>query len=108
MKKIPFHLKTEGIFVYDISNYKSFQHLEKWVNFITTDNNGFPIVIVGTHSDMDKERMVSKAKANRISEMLKYPFFECSSKNGDDVSEIFDTIIQYLYFQRINNQTEKK
>lgn len=85
-----------GIFVYNITNNKTFLHLTKWLDFITKDNKRLPIVIVGTHLDLEDKREVQEEKARDIAEKLNYPFFECSSKNGDNVEKIFQTIIDYL------------
>jgi small GTP-binding protein len=92
-----------GIFVYDITNYKSFLHLGKWLNFVTKEKNGFPIIMVGTHSDLENKREISEEKAKNTSKMLNYPFFECSSKNGDNIENIFQTIIENLHISRKKN-----
>ncbi|MFX1488119.1 MAG: Rab family GTPase [Promethearchaeota archaeon] len=83
-----------GIFMYDITNYSSIKNLEKWLtlfnNSFSDDKKKVPLLMVGGKLDLHQDRVISRKRAEKISKeynMVKY--FECSSKTGENVDNIF-------------------
>ncbi|KAI8981458.1 P-loop containing nucleoside triphosphate hydrolase protein [Pilobolus umbonatus] len=95
------------ILVYDVNNYLSFQHLERWrEDFLKQSSlpaeeaRNFPILLVGNKIDID-DRVVSRRQARawaeiHSSEKMKIPCFEASAKNGDNVEKAFAQIAKMV------------
>ncbi|KAI9496533.1 ras family-domain-containing protein [Zychaea mexicana] len=91
------------ILVYDVNNFLSFQHLERWrEDFLKQSSlpaeeaQHFPMLIIGNKIDID-DRVVSRRQARawaeqRSSERMKIPCFETSAKDGTNVEEAFTHI----------------
>lgn len=85
------------LFVYDITDYSSLEHLPDWLNIINQSVNNVPILLVGAKSDLDDIRAVSDS--DRLSYMKKYELassIEVSSKAGKNVEECFQMATKIL------------
>lgn len=91
------------LILFDITNKESFLCLDKWIekikNFSFNDHNF--IVIVGTKKDLTAERNVSKNEIEIFVTKNKVEYFEISSKNNDNITMLFDYIIDKLHNQNI-------
>lgn len=88
-----------GIFMYDITNYKSLDHMGDWLNIVYQRFNPevFPIVLVGGKSDLISQRQVFKETGREMARTNKLKFIECSSKTGDNVLQIFQELTEKIY-----------
>jgi len=87
------------ILVYDITDQKSFDSLDQWMDeFLTQaaprDSKEFPFVVLGNKSDLAKtQRKVADAKARQwCKNKNDIPFFETSAKDNINVEQAFLTI----------------
>jgi small GTP-binding protein len=86
-----------GVFMYDTTRYSSLMDLEEWLRVFKQGvryyENPVPIIMIGGKADIINQKIiqyedaVNFAKANNISKV-----FECSSKTGDNVELIFNTL----------------
>lgn len=86
-----------GIFMYDITRYHSLTHIDEWMNVLKkgfkTEKVNIPLVLIGGKADLEEMRSVDfdhaleLGKSHSISHV-----FECSSKTGQNVEDIFNTI----------------
>ncbi|KAG1221730.1 hypothetical protein G6F35_005785 [Rhizopus arrhizus] len=95
------------ILVYDVNNYLSFQHLERWrEDFLKQSSlpleeaKNFPLLIIGNKIDVD-DRVVSRRQARAWAEIhssdtMQIPCFEASAKNGDNVEKAFTQIAKMV------------
>ena len=86
-----------GIFMFDLTRYSSIKDLEDWLSifeyFVSSTEAKIPIVMVGGKSDLVDKRSIDANEALEISKSYKFQsYFECSSKSGDKVEEIFNYI----------------
>lgn len=82
------------IIVYEISNLKSYQELKPWVDDIKRVYPDAPIVLYGSKSDT----LTHQAETNGKAIISKYdiPFYNCSSKSGNNQMEPFLHLIRKL------------
>lgn len=88
------------ILCFDITDRHSFEDLNFWIN----DANKYisePIsmAICGTKNDLNKKRIISQAEAIDFAEYKNLPYFEISSKNGDGINYMFETLIKSKIFE---------
>ncbi|GMM27691.1 Rab family GTPase [Martiniozyma asiatica (nom. inval.)] len=97
---IPSYIRDShvAVIVYDVSNRKSFEDVEKWLNYVKSERGSdVIIVLVGNKNDLDDERKVTTDDAEKLSEKLGCSLFmETSSKNGYGVKPLFKKIAKLL------------
>ncbi|ULU03871.1 hypothetical protein L5515_013130 [Caenorhabditis briggsae] len=87
--------------IYDITNRKSFEHVENWVKE-AAQNLGGPspgkcvFQLVGTKCDMEAQRQVNYEEGEYFAKYHKMKFIETSSRSGDNVNEAFHMIAQEI------------
>lgn len=91
----PYFRNAHGIIlVFDLTNRKSFQNLEKWLNeivFLMSDSN-YKIILAGNKSDDKFNRHVFDHEIKNFSERNKLPYIEVSARQNVRIEELFETI----------------
>ncbi len=97
-----------ALIIFDITNYKSFEHLKDWYDELQNYMNGaeeFPIIIIGNKMDLKEERVIHYKDIWKIGEVLnlddlsKVTYIETSALNGNNVKGAFYLLI-YQYLQK--------
>ena len=82
--------RVQGIILmYDISDVKTFNHLEKWMELIRELASGIPLILVGNKIDLINDRLISKEKGEQFANDNNITFFESSGKSGINIEESF-------------------
>ena len=80
--------------VYDITNFKSFQNVQNWIEDI---HNQSPktvlIILVGNKIDLEDKRAVTKKEGEDFAIEKGFLFYEVSAKTGEQVAELFENKI---------------
>ena len=114
-----------SLIVYDVSDKKSFQLVDKYLDnvYCKKDKKKFPIILIGNKCDLDEERKVSFEEGKKKADSYQIDFYETSAKNNINVENVFkyltDKIVQmnqneFLegidvnHFELKNNKDEKK
>lgn len=87
-----FYRKSAGIiFVFDITNRKSFEDIEKWMNeaFSTIEDEVVKI-LVGNKSDEIFSREVDFCEGEEFARKHGMEYIEASAMTGDNVQQIFE------------------
>ena len=92
------------IFVYDITNKKSFDGLKGWIRDAENVGGGFEKIIIGNKSDLEGKRQVSLEVLEKYGEKKKMRFFETSAKMDVNVKQSFDTIASLI----VGNKTKEQ
>lgn len=94
--------------VYDISNKKSFNNVNSWVNFVNNIENS-NIVIVGNKIDLESKREVTYEEGKKYCEENNYDFFEVSAKNDINLNNmLFSSVASLPFFNSINAEGSSK
>jgi len=89
-----------GIFMYDLTRPHTLLNVDEWLEiFKETQIKKFnaPLILVGGKSDLTTKRLISEEEAKNIAKSYKIPlYFECSSKTGENVEIIFNTLVKTI------------
>ena len=94
---VSFIKKAEGvILIYDIGNKATFESLEEWIkNIKESGKENLPIILVGNKCDLPPEkRQVELIEGKDKAEEFNIPFFETSCKEGINIKEVFEKIVE--------------
>lgn len=81
-----------AIICFDLTNPETFNNVPKWireVEKISSSSDGFQIIVVGTKSDLHRDRKISYDDAQELCEQLGVPYFETSAKNNLGITKMF-------------------
>ncbi|KAL7633959.1 UNVERIFIED_CONTAM: hypothetical protein RMT77_015920 [Armadillidium vulgare] len=89
------------VFVYDVTNFASFENISSWINECNRYNLSYniPRILVGNKCDRNYQLHVPRNLAQRLADQHNMPLFETSAKNDSDCSHIdsiFFTLAQKL------------
>ena len=91
-----------AIVVFNLTDKKSFEQIDKWIKVIKEEApKNIVIMVVGNKSDLINERVVFGSELERYKK--DYLYFEVSAKNGTNVSLAFEE----LTLKIIENEKEK-
>jgi len=76
--------------VYDITNPKSFDNIEKWLKNITDHaSDDVERLLLANKCDMEEQRMISTAKGAELAQKNGIKFFETSAKSNNNINDAF-------------------
>ena len=100
-----FFRNTNGIlFVYDITNRKSFQSVKDWIKDSEMHDSGFDKILVGNKIDLEKKREVQTEELKEYGLKKKIDTIETSAKERINIDEAFKKIVDLI----LSNKDEKK
>lgn len=93
---IPSYIRdsSAAIITYDITNAKSFDNAERWINEVRIERGSENVVciLVGNKSDMADQRQVTIEQGEAKAKELNVMFVETSAKVGLNITELFRKI----------------
>ena len=102
------------LLLYDVKNQKSFFNMKKWLTHIKEEApKKVRIVIAANKIDIEPEkREVSEEEGESFAESFNLKFFECSAKEGINIDEAFQGLIEeinehYEHYKKIDSQGKK-
>ena len=97
------------LFVYDISNKQSFDHIKYWIRESEESNDEFQKIVVGNKIDLpEANRQVPKEKLTKYINEKKYKGIEVSAKTGENVEKAFLMLTQLLVGNMSKEEIIKK
>eukprot|EP01080_Neovahlkampfia_damariscottae_P002782 gene2782-4190_t len=102
----------EGFLIlYDITNKRTFEQVAQEIETIyrVKDVDDFPIIVIGNKIDLEDKREISFDEGKDfISKYQKIHFFEMSVKECINVEEVFYTLVDEIYKNRIPKHQPQK
>ncbi len=97
----------------DITSLESFTNLQRWVDKVVSEaERNAAIVIVGNKLDLVESnpslRRVDTKEAMRYAAKINATLFESSAKNGMNVDQIFETLVNHALERQTIANSEKK
>ena len=89
-----------GLFLYDVTNYSSFAHIDDWLSVIRKEirvEDRFPILAVGIVPDEECERQVTREEGIKIAKSRNLNgYIECNLKTGKNVDKVFEDLTKLM------------
>jgi Ras-related protein Rab-6A len=107
---IPNYIRGSSLvfIVYDITNKKSFDNLQTWIDFVNNIENS-NIVILGNKVDLDSQRQVTTEEVEKFCEEKNYEFYEVSAKEDNNLNNmLFHSVAGLPFFASINTDGASK
>ena len=99
---------ADGIlFVYDITQKKTFDNLKIWIRDSEESNQNFKKVIIGNKIDRENERKVPKESLKKFCDERKLKGFETSAKFGENIDESFEALIKMIIGEKTKDELAK-
>ena len=86
------------ILIYDVTNLQTYENVKNWISQIREEANPNVIIyLAGNKIDVTEEEKVVKTEdGKKIADEFNLPFYETSAKNGDNVNEIFENLVEKI------------
>ncbi len=95
-----------ALVVYDITQKKTFENIEKWVNDLKAAGDPkITIILIGNKNDLDDKRQVSKDQGEEKARSFGCAFLETSAYSGDNIDKAFNLMVKEIYEKFSNNST---
>jgi small GTP-binding protein len=96
------------ILMYSITNRRSFELISEWINNIyDLKDRETPIILIGNKCDLEDQRKVSREEGINTAEKYKTTYFETSAKEGINVEEAIDVLLNKIINKK-KGEKEKK
>ncbi len=104
-----YYRNAQGIMlVYDITNRRSFEAIDNWVEQIQVHaGDSLNKILVGNKCDQREERKVLLQDGQKLATKYDIPFFETSAKHGTNVDEAFYSIAKGVCDRVMENNESK-
>lgn len=94
------------LFVFALNNVESFKNLNKWIQlFKDNSKSNIPKYLVGTKSDLSTE--IDQNEIEDFSKTTNMKYYQTSSKENQNINELFEDIGEELYSIYNNSAASK-
>ena len=91
-----FHNADGILFVYDITENKTFEGVKKWINESEESSNTFKKLLLGNKCDLKHKIDVTEEEVNEFCEEKNLEWFETSAKENINLEESFHKIVELI------------
>ena len=93
-----FYRNADGLLVvFDLTKKESYDHIKSWINEAKENNDKLKTILIGNKLDLKDERIVAIDVAKQFAEKNNLKYIETSAKDGTNINESFQTIIDLLF-----------
>ena len=103
-----FFNNADGIlFVYDITNERSFEGVKNWIKESEETGNNFKKLLLGNKCDLKHERTVEEEQVKMFCSEKNLEWFEISAKENINLKEAFDKIIELIFKDKNDDEIRR-
>jgi len=109
-----FYMGANGaLLVYDITRYKSYEHMENWLDELRHGVEygkvvDVPVVVIGNKVDLEEVRAVSREEAQAWAEERGFGYVETSAKDDVGVDGAFRTLTEKMVHASLSARSPKE
>ena len=94
------------ILIYDVTNLQTYENVKNWITQIREETNpNVVIYLAGNKIDIpEEERVVKTEEGKEIADEYKLQFKETSAKDGINVNEVFQELVEKI--DEVNSKLE--
>ena len=99
------------ILIYDVTNKQTYDNVSNWISQIQEEvSKDVIIYIAGNKIDMEEERKVKTEEGQKIADEHGFPFVETSAKDGTNINETFENLVEKIdtIFSNMENNNKGK
>lgn len=96
------------IFVYDITDLKSFDIVSQWLQNIFSEKNQIEVLLIGNKNDLADSRQISKQDGVELANKWGIGFMETSAKTGENIQESFSSLINKIHNKKFEKEKNDK
>ena len=95
------------LLVFDLTNEASFINVRNWISEIQSNaySENVDMVLVGNKSDLNDQRIISKARALEFAAQYQVDYIETSALNNINVGESVDLLLRSVMNRLEHNHT---
>ena len=95
------------LFVFDVTKAETFANVKHWIKDTENIDKDIKGVIIGNKIDLKEERVISIKDMEEIGEKYNMPVLETSAKDGTNVNECFELLIDELFKNKSNDEIKE-
>jgi small GTP-binding protein len=84
-----------GLVVFDITNRRSYENLERWFNEVRETCFSIPMLLIGNKADLP-DRTVAYQEAEALAQRRNLTYYETSAKSAQNVDSVFHLLGQNI------------
>ena len=86
------------ILIYDVTNMQTYENVKNWITQIKEEASPNVIIyLVGNKIDVpDEQRLIKAEDGQKIADEFNLPFKEASAKDGTNINEIFQELLEEI------------
>ncbi len=96
LRKLYLEGANGALLVYDMTNQKSFEKLDEWVQSFRESRDDAPIILIGNKSDLKKQIKINETKSSDYANMNNLGMIITSAKTGQNVEEAFIQLTKHI------------
>ena len=85
------------IFIYDITNRKSFDSLSEWVRQVDDSSDEAIPIVIGNKVDKEKYRQVTRMEGEKFAQENNAAFYEVSANTGYNIKNAIDLLLSVVF-----------
>jgi len=95
-----------AIIIYDITDSKSFENINKWYNDLILSNDNIKIILIGNKLDLIDDRIISFELGQKFAKYHNILFMETSALSCNNINDAFELLIKDICADNIINNKD--
>ncbi len=89
LRKLYLEGANGALLVYDMTNQKSYEKLDEWVQSFREARDDAPVILIGNKSDLKKQIKINESKSSDYADNNNMGMIITSAKTGQNVEQAF-------------------